>query len=694
MQSSAEEYKNVYREASIVAKRDFNVDDLMTGNNDLDKAIKLQQQMIELCKKGNFQLHKWCANHPALLEAIPKTKQEASLDLNAETTETKALGMKWIPKSDIFMLAYKPQEHKKITKRTVLSETAQLFDPLVIVNPVIVLAKVFLQELWELKLDWDAALPVHLHTKWQNFREELAKLNEVKISRSIVIQDAVKAELHVFADASERAYGSVTYLRSENEKGQVKVSLVCAKSRVAPVSKISLPRLELFGGVVAVELANKLGNALGMTLADTTYWTDSEVTLNWICSEKHYKTFVENRVASVKRCSKVKDWRYVNTKLNPADVLSRGMLPSALLKCSLWWKGPSFLQTKRQYWPENKFEHKTDPSEEKRIKTVLTITAPEDHFLHRVNHRNSLKTLIRTVAYVMRMYPKGSFGIVEQLERPRKTFELSISELKAATVLILRQLQKECFSEEIKLVKMGKGDKTKFSNFSLILDANGSLRVGDRIQASNQPFEQKHPILLPKGHEITELIMDQYHRDHMHAGPQALLSIIRQKYWPENGKRLAHEIVKKCVLCVRSKPKVLAQIMADRVTAARAFLNVGLDFAGPIEIKHTIRGQKTARAYICIFVCFATKAIHMEPAADLSIDGFINCLKRFVARRGLLKRITSDNATNFRGTHSQLAALEEMITEEQNLSRITKYCQDHEIEWKFSPQKSSFQWIS
>lgn len=141
--------------AAIVAKRDFNVDDVMSGTYDLVTAVLLQEQLIQLCDKANFKLHNWCSNHPVLLEKIPKNKQEVSLDFNAEKTETKALGIKWIPKEDLFKMSYSPKDNLKITKRTVLSETAQLFDSLGIVNPVIVLAKIFLQEIWALQLDWD-----------------------------------------------------------------------------------------------------------------------------------------------------------------------------------------------------------------------------------------------------------------------------------------------------------------------------------------------------------------------------------------------------------------------------------------------------------------------------------------------------------------------------------------------------------
>lgn len=169
-------------------------------------------------------------------------------------------------------------------------------------------------------------------------------MNKVEVPRLMIAKSATNVQLHILSDASSRAYGAVAYIRSQNEDGSIQVRLVCSKSRVAPVSALTLRRLELCGGVIMVNLAEKLKTILNIQFDKIIYWTDSEVVLSWIYTDGTYKTFVVNRVASIKRKTKPKDWRYINTKLNPADVISRGILPDKLLESNSWWEGPDFLK--------------------------------------------------------------------------------------------------------------------------------------------------------------------------------------------------------------------------------------------------------------------------------------------------------------------------------------------------------------
>lgn len=428
--------------------------------------------------------------------------------------------------------------------------------------------------------------------------------------------------------------------------------------------------------------AEKLIKTMGLKIERTYYWTDSELVLSWIMNDESYKTFVGNRVAIVRKTKK-EDWKYINTKSNPADLISRGVLPEVLINSDLWWHGPEFLRQPEDKWPTIKPAFVREPAEERLIKTVLTVAVKDESILDQIDHKNSIKYLQRVVAYILR------FGLPS---KETKGIPLSIAEMKEAMTRIVKHAQKQCFKEEFKLIKKGQGDKTKFTMFTPIIDADGIIRVGGRIENANIPFEQKHPILLPKVHYVTKLIMENVHINNKHAGAQALLAITRQRYWPEAGKKLAEDIVKQCVSCTRSKPILMEQVMgslpADRINIARPFVNVGLDFAGPIEIHYKIRGQRVTKAYVCAFVCFATKAVHLEPAANLKIDGFINCLKRFIARRGAPKKISSDNATNFRGTNNQLVELAEMMDNDENKKVIYNYCRDNEIKWQFVPARS------
>lgn len=368
----------------------------------------------------------------------------------------------------------------------------------------------------------------------------MVKLNEIKVSRHISLPNPTNAQLHVFSDASERAYGACVYLRTTNENNEVQVSLVCSKSRVAPVSSTTLPRLELCGAVVMAELTEKVKAALGMPIDKITYWTDSELVLSWINREGSYKTFVANRVAEIKRLTCVENWRHVPTKSNPADLISRGVMPENLVYNDLWWYGPTFLFQDEQEWPQNKPEFKSEPSEEKRVTSVLVAAPEPENFIDSIQHGNSVRTLQHVVAYCQRVV----------LDKNRKAsftmLNLTPKKLDDAMDKIIKHFQKKEFSHEILRINRGRAFDTKIASLSPFIDDNGILRVGGRLEAASIPYGQKHPALLPRDHIITRLIMERIHRDNKHAEALALLAITRQKYWPRHGKRMAQSIVQNC----------------------------------------------------------------------------------------------------------------------------------------------------
>ncbi|XP_037922958.1 uncharacterized protein LOC119659107 [Hermetia illucens] len=235
------ELANTSKESHPLASgaiKDFYVDDVMTGSNSLKEAVKIQDELKTLLQSAGFNLRKWCADHERLLSSIPSKDRKVELFVDDSTDEgVKRLGLTWNPKLDHFRITTIWNEPTKVTKRRVLSDTSRLFDPLGFVNPAITLAQIFLQELWSLKLDWDEAIPLGLHTRWLQFRQELADLNSIRIPRYLETKNAT-VSLHAFSDATERAYGVVIYLRSVNNHEDIKVTLLCCKSRVAPVKAL------------------------------------------------------------------------------------------------------------------------------------------------------------------------------------------------------------------------------------------------------------------------------------------------------------------------------------------------------------------------------------------------------------------------------------------------------------------------
>ncbi|GFW25746.1 uncharacterized protein TNCV_1310071 [Trichonephila clavipes] len=203
-----------------------------------------------------------------------------------------------------------------------------------------------MQRLWLLELGWSNELPFKEQKEWRRFIDSLKAVNNISIDRCIVIHTAKSIELHAFSDASEKAYGSSIYLKSISALGEVKVCLVTSKSRVSPLKQISIPRLELCGAVLAAKLMKKVKEALNLHITAVHFWSDSTIVISWIHREsRELKTFVANRVSKIHQLSSRDQWHHIASEQNPADVLSRGLLPEELRDDSLWWHGPELLQS-------------------------------------------------------------------------------------------------------------------------------------------------------------------------------------------------------------------------------------------------------------------------------------------------------------------------------------------------------------
>lgn len=197
---------------------------------------------------------------------------------------------------------------------------------------------------------------------------------------------------------------------------------------------------------------------------------------------------------------------------------------------------------------------------------------------------------------------------------------------------------------------------------------------------------------MPKNHPLTESIIVYFHQKYLHAGPSALLASIRLQYWPLGGRKYVGKIVSKCVRCFRSKPKGVNHLMGvlptDRVKANRAFLTTGVDFCGPFFYSTEVRNRPPTKCYIALFICFATKAVHLELVKDLTTASFIASLKRFISTRGRPNVIWSDNATNFVGAKNELVELRALFQSNQHIHAIQGQCLDEGIDWQFIPPRS------
>lgn len=316
------------------------MDDIFGAAETIPETIKIIHQLTQLCQAGQFPLQKWNSNY---LEVLPKTEGNTQPEVEIETTLCKILGLIWKPESDTLHFLVTPSStNPHPTKRIISSEIAKLFDPLGLISPILVRAKIMLQEIWCTKIGWDDPLTSELQRNLLQFRLQLQQLDQLSIPKWIgSIRTNSQVKVHGFSDASEVAMAAVIYVRIYQEEGRCSTCLVRSKTKIAPLKRLTIPRLELNAALLLARLlsitlpAIELGNSLVYC------WSDSSVALTWINHHpRRWKDYVQNRVTVINEVLPNSSWRFVPGTENPADCAPRGMTPQNLNSHELWWKGP------------------------------------------------------------------------------------------------------------------------------------------------------------------------------------------------------------------------------------------------------------------------------------------------------------------------------------------------------------------
>jgi hypothetical protein len=553
-----------------------------------------------------------------------------------------------------------------------------------------------MQNLWKLKLSWDEEVTEPVKKEFWSWVDQLNLLSTIKIPRWYhhgLPNKIENQQLHLFCDASTKAYGAVGYLRSEDEDGNVIISIVLSKVRVAPVKQITLPRLELLGGHVAVKVASAIKIALEIEQIETFYWTDSQVSLAWIKGEpSRWQQYVSNRVRFIQERSTPAEWCFVPGSENPADLCSRGVQPSILADPkNVWWTGPSWLSKSRSEWPSVKEDPDSNFDEinkEKKKSTIVLTNIAAPAALFDETRYGTLTTLLRYTGYILRAY--GNV-IADRLDRQNALRQglITSEEMQCARFYWMRHLQQQAFGAELK--RLGKNKfvhrDSKLSNFHPYLNKNGLITLKYRTKLSRSLPEQPEVPILPnrlpnekrEPHFITLLVRD-VHRRLLHAGVRDTLTELRQTSWILKGRQVVKKILARCSTCNRVNRKPYDQptgpLPVDRCTMSPPFDVTGVDFAGPVYL----RGSN-AKSWICLFTCAVTRALHLELVQTLTAVGFLMAFDRFVSRFGICRIVYSDNAKTFHRANKDLAEIWKGAEPEILIDLANRG-----ITWKFIPE--------
>ncbi|EPB69630.1 Pao retrotransposon peptidase [Ancylostoma ceylanicum] len=675
-------------------KENLYVDNLLLTTDTAEEAVHIYRRTKAMFKDMNMNLREFVSNEKEVMEALE------SRDKSTEASP-KVLGIRWNSNCDKLVIACVVPVQQYVTKRTVASTIASIYDPMGWMLPLVHKAKIFLQSLWKDQLDWDAKLSVDRITEWNTI---CANMNEFQktISRTITTRHS-EAILVTFADASSEAIASCVYLTVRSA-----AHLLMAKGKLPSLkSNITMPKMELNAMTLAMRLTNSVISQISsiMKITQVIVLSDSEIVLNWIKSKPRpdIGPFIRNRVLEIHRiATHMGNLGYqiqighISSQLNPADCATRG-LDKELFSRHFWWTGPSFLAQpvdtwNKEYTPIGIMDTSDgDPeipfSGQHNVK--VDHMAPNDHEDKMdifVNIRmQKLQNVKRVVAFALR-FIRVVISRVNKTRKPRIIISaifdgednmsdprLSGTEIAMAGKMLVKQHQ---------LARLTPPILKSLHGLNLRLDEYGIYRCFGRLGNSNLNMSAKYPMFVLQKTWLSELIIKDCHSKG-HPSTNHTMSIVHQTYWIPKLRSQVTKIIRMCVPCQKFnnlayKYPEQGDLPSRRVTRSRPFAHIGLDYFGPLQVKGS--EEKADKCYGCIITCLVTRLIHLDIISDASTVAFLQMLRRFFARRGTPISITSDNSPTFALGQTILSECRQHALDDPAIAREVS---TREIEWKY-----------
>lgn len=719
---NAEQFSDEYPQATSAIVKQHYVDDYYDSVDSVEEAIQRAREVKYIHAKGGFHIRNWVSNSAAFLEALGERSGEEVVHFNRDKGSNceRVLGIVWNPVEDVFSFSTASKaEFVKVldgeeypTKRMVLSFVMAQFDPIGLLTPVTVRGKMLVQDLWRTGCDWDEKIDEIAAHKWMRWISLMRSIGSFKLPRSYFgnaksceIKDL---QLHIFTDASETAYGCVAYFRAV-VRGEVRCALVMSRSKVAPLKQISIPRLVLMAAVLGARLARTVRESHNFVVDRVVYWTDANVVLSWIRSDqRRYKQFVGFRVGEILSLTKLTDWRWVPTRFNVADQLTKWGKDPEMHPESSWVCGPAFIYKSEHEWPKKELPP-PNTMEELRVNLLIHDVKLQEEIIDSSRIAKwtilvrTLATALRFISNCRRKLNGQAIETLKGTERQQKLLKsgavhgirvpLKQEEYKRAERCLIKMAQAECFSDEIKVMKRNNNrpvdqwialeKSSPLSKLTPLIDGEGLIRMEGRCEkAEHLPFDLRFPLILPANCRITNMIVQYFHEKCGHGYRLTVKNQLKQLYHVVHIDAVVKKVASACMWCKvrRNRPRVPreAPLPVQRLTPSlRPFSFVGVDYMGPFEV--TVARHKEKR-WIALFTCLVTRAIHLEVSFGLTTQSCLMAISRFVARRGWPIEFLSDNGTNFQGASKELLALIQSI----ELDCADEYT-NARTKWTFNP---------
>lgn len=682
-------------------KEDFYVDDGLTSLPHAYEAVDLVKRTQEVLKHSALHLHKIASNNIDVMRSFPKedlAKDLKSFDFSDILPTQRSLGLGWDLNTDSFVFNVETSVIAP-SRRKILSVVNSVFDPLGFLAPFTIVGKLILRDITSENVKWDDPISPDIKVKWRKWESSLHELSLFKIPRSYCsfsLGTATSIVLHVFCDASELAISAVAYLVCHSDDDKIHVGFVFGKSKIAPKKGHTIPRLELCSAVLATEIAQTSLDQLKIKFNDVKFYTDSKIVLGYINNQtRRFYTYVANRIEKIRKCSIPKQWNYIPSRLNPADVGSRGATPLEL-KSSSWLNGPGFLFNSLTQLPE--FFPIIEPEKDKEIRPQVNVGVTKVYELEHLGSRrferfSSWSKLVKALTSLRHLLAtRDKHGRCNDFSTC--SLVMSPEFRKLSELLILKVVQSETFQEEITCLKQ-KQDIPKYSSILSLdpyVDSNGVLRVGGRLSRSDLDYNKKHPVIVPGRSHVAKLLVSHYHDLVQHQGRLLTEGAIRDAgFWIIGGKRLISSFIFMCVTCKKLRGKFQSQKMSDlpsdRVIVSPPFTYCGVDVFGPYNViaRRTRGGQANSKRWAVLFTCLGIRAVHIEVIDEMSSSSFINAVRRFISIRGPVKQFRSDRGSNFVGATDHLQV--DVINVEDDRSR--SFLGANSCQWVFNAPHSS-----
>ena len=681
---TAEKFRHINPEAADMIINKTFTDDLINTVLTFPIAQTLANDADEILKPGGFYTKGWTFGGEGVENDDPDPKL--------------VLGTTWIIQDDTISVPAKINFSKKrrkirtgppvtletlltsapptFTLRLVLEQVMSIYDPYGLLAPLSLHAKILLRKIWTLKLKWDDPLPEEMRCEWLEFFRQVLEAEKLRFPRCLKPINAMgNPSLVIFSDGSDTAYGCAAYVHWKLDDGTCWSRLVLAKCRIAPIQKVSTPRMELNGAVISTRIRKFLETECRFKFEQVVQLVDSLTVLQQIHSTStRFKVYEGVRLGEIQSATSgdLKSWAWIAGSDNIADWVTRPKTPADIGPDSQWFNGPEFMKRPIEEWEIKVNPTKPTellPGENVHIAAYATTAAYSSPTEASLIRNSNIHVVYGAYARIIAGFRQKS------LKKPLVTPEY----LKEAKDYLIKEAQSD-FTPNLL--------KKQFRTLNPQLKDEIYV-VGTRIAHSSPLSPDNSPqTLLPPNHMLTRRLMKAAHEDCCHGGRDKSLAKFRAEFWTSHAAQSMSAICSSCQRCKLLKAIKLKQQMGiippERLIPAPPFNSSALDLFGPFSVRGEVQKRTSGKAWGLIITDICSRAVHIEAMFGYSTEQFMIALRRFTSLRGWPAVIYSDPGTQLKGAESDLKKVWESI----DLETLQILGAHKGLKWTFGPPDS------